>query len=189
MTPTPAARPFRPSMKFIALVANRIQARVGGTAEPAEGDRAQQWQVERGDDQAADDGDAGGGESGRASLTVNGQSQMSSRKATAAMAVAARITPQEIGAGDAGEAGDGVEHGHAGEEGDDDADAAALGDRAGVDLARVGVVEHADAIIRRTTSAATAAARAAQNSRCFERARMVRGSGALGLSQAGDRGL
>ena len=92
MAETPEARPFSPSMKFIALVANRIHASVTGAASqprastpppgtlssviisplPTANSAAPSW---------------------AASLMVKGQFRRSSKKATTAMAVAARITP------------------------------------------------------------------------------------------------
>ena len=90
---TPPARPFSPSMKFIALVANSSQSTVTGGAEPADGERPDIGQAVVHHVDAAGDRDDSAAMICAASFTVNFQSYMSSRKATTAIATEASMTP------------------------------------------------------------------------------------------------
>ena len=96
MAHTPDARPFSPSMKLTALVANSTHASVSGTPAQPSVTGPRPGRFSRSTTSPLPTATAAAATCAP-SLMANGQSRMSSRKATRAMAAAARITPRKYG--------------------------------------------------------------------------------------------
>ncbi len=139
----PPARPSSPSMKFIALVANRIQPSVASAPRPQpEVDGPDIGHMEHLDEQPAAHGGHRGGDLGR---------QLDDERPVAQVvqvrhqgdAGGGQDHPAKIRVGQAGELGIAVQHGDAEQERRHHADTAALRRGAGMRLSRVRPVGHA----------------------------------------------